>query len=761
MKTEKVSRKTWFTTKLFLIVFVTLSSSVFLFGQQEDADKSQSPYFIVKSENPDVDRLPLLSTSAKVNIAGVIADVKISQVYKNDGQNPLEAIYVFPASSFAAVYSMEMKIGDRTIVAKIEEKEKARKDYEKAIEKGKRASLLEQLRPNVFQMNVGNIQPGDIISVSLKYTELLVPEDGTYSFVYPTVTGPRFMYKDKKSGNSSNYNQPPYQGEGELPLYDFDIDVNLSAGLPIQSVICTTHHVETRFNGTSKAHISIDDTEVQGGNRDFILSYQLAGKEIQSGLMLYEHGDENFFLMMVQPPKRVVPDNIPPREYIFIVDVSGSMHGFPIQTSKTLMRNLVVNLKPTDRFNVLLFAGTSGWLNEKSVLATEENIKNAIFFIDRQQGGGSTMLLPALKKALDFPRQDKSLSRSFVIVTDGYVSVEKEAFDLIRNHANEANTFAFGIGSSVNRFIIEGLAHVGMGEPAIITKPSEAAEIADKFRDYISNPVLTQITTGYGSFDVYDVEPVSVPDVLAQRPVIIYGKYKGAPKGKITVRGYSGDGPYEVVMNVDEVTPDEDNSALRYLWARKRIQLLDDYRQLRYGQKDDNEILELGLKYNLMTAYTSFIAIDTEKVKDSNGKLITVEQPLPLPKGVSNYAVGYEMEISGIKLNKITQECIGEIEDVEFDMLDDVSIEKPISKDQIKKQMEEDIIKQLKRVKRSCKISSEITLKIYLSANGKVSKVEISGYISESDKECAINKIYRWNFGEYNLNEETMFKVEL
>jgi len=755
MRTEKVIQRPWFTTRLFLIVLATLMSSVLMYGQDKDADNSHSPYFVVKCENPEVDKLPLLSTSADVKIAGVIADVTINQKYKNDGQNPLEAIYVFPASSKAAVYAMEMKIGDRIVKAKIEEKEKARKDYEKAIEKGKRASLLEQLKPNVFQMNVGNIMPGDVIEVSLKYTEMLIPEEGKYSFVYPTVVGPRFMYNDKETGNSNNFNQPPYQSEGELPLYDFDINVELSTGMPIQSVACPTHQIETRFNGTSKAHVSLDVVEVLGGNRDFILNYQLAGKEIQSGLMLYEHGDENFFLMMVQPPKRITPDIIPPREYIFIVDVSGSMHGFPIETSKALMRNLVVNLKPTDKFNVLLFAGTSGWLSDKSVFATKENVENAIFFIDRQRGSGTTMLLPALEKALKFPRQDKSLSRTFVIVTDGYVSVEKRAFDLIRNHANEANTFAFGIGSSVNRFIIEGLAHVGMGEPAIITKPAEAAEIADNFRNYISSPVFTQITTGYGSFDVYDVEPVSTPDVFAERPVIIYGKYKGQPKGKITVRGYSGIDPYEVVMNVDEAKPDKDNSAIRYLWARKRIQLLDDYRQLRYGNNKDNEILELGLRYNLMTAYTSFVAIDTETVRDKHGKLITVEQPVPLPKGVSNYAVGCDMEVAEVvtyselsrktpnlpknKDAKIITSVVGDLNTI----------------------LIAEIKKQLNLLKQNCYFTGNAIVKIKVNTDGVVVRVTISSANSSEVEECVKKEIETWDFSNFKLQNELKVKISM
>lgn len=754
MKTGKVNQKGWLTAKLLLIALTVFTSSLIAFGQGENTDKSESPYFLVKSKNPDVDKLPLLSTSADVKIAGVIADVTIYQVYKNDGQHPLEAIYVFPASAKAAVYAMEMKIGNRTVIAKIEEKKKARRDYEEAVKQGRRASLLEQLKPNVFKMNVGNIMPGDVIEVSLKYTELLVPEEGIYSFVYPTVVGPRFMYDGGEEISNENYDQPSYQNEGDLPYYDFDINIQLSTGIPIQNIHCPSHKVVTNYDGTSTATIYLDNLEIRGGNRDFILDYQLAGKQIQSGLLLYEHGDENFFLMMVQPPKRITPEKIPPREYIFIVDVSGSMFGFPLETSKTLLRNLVLNLKPTDRFNVLLFAGTSGWLSEKSVLATKNNIDKAIRVIDNQRGSGSTMLLPALRKALNFPRQDKSLSRSFVIVTDGYVSVEKEAINLIREHANEANTFAFGIGSGVNRYIIEGIAHAGMGEPAVVTKPGEASEIAENFRKYISSPVLTQITTGFGSFDVYDVEPVSVPDVLAERPVIIFGKYRGQPKGEITVRGNTGDGKYEVVVDVDESVPDENNSAIRYLWARKRIQLLDDYRKMSYDNSKENEILDLGLKYNLMTAYTSFVAIDNETARDENGNLITVEQPLPLPEGVSNYAVGCEMEVAEVVGINISKSYTPKHN------FTGVKVTTSLKGEQ-NSRLTSEIKSLIELLKKSCKITSKTLITLRINNDGTIAKIKIHSQNNSEIEDCIKQEIMTWSFSNFQFNDTVDIKVKM
>jgi len=604
-----------------------------------DSDRTFSPYFFVKSEDPETDRLPLKSTKADVHIAGVIADVRVTQVYRNEGKNPLEAVYVFPASTRAAVYAMKMTVGERTIVAEVKERRQAREAYENAKQAGQSASLLEQHRPNVFQMNVANILPGDVIRVELSYTELLIPVDAVYEFVYPTVVGPRYVDSPETGGGSSeNWTANPYLHQNEPPTYDFGMSVTLSAGLPIQEVACSSHKISTNYQGLARASVVLDPSETGGGNRDFILKYRLAGRKIETGLLLFQGMKENFFLLMMQPPKSVAKIQIPPREYIFIVDVSGSMNGFPLDISKTLLRDLISNLRPTDRFNVLLFAGGSRILSERSLPATSENIRHAVHTIERQRGGGGTRLLPALNRALRLPKAE-GFSRTIVVATDGYVSVEKEAFDVIRNNLGRANLFAFGIGSSVNRHLIEGMARMGMGEPFVITRPDQAAEKAGRFRKMIASPVASQITVDYGQFEVYDVEPPHIPDVMADRPVVVFGKWRGTPKGEISVRGFSGDGSFIKTLNTADFRPAKDNAALRYLWARHRIALLSDYNRLGQDGSTIKEITNLGLSYNLLTAYTSFVAIDT-RVRLENGQAVTVKQPLPLPQGVSDLAVG-------------------------------------------------------------------------------------------------------------------------
>ena len=671
---------------IIMIFFLFTAIPAWASPDESGNEGTGAPYFFVKSDDPETDRLPLKKTNVDVGIAGVIADVRVTQVYTNEGENPLEAVYIFPAGTRAAVYGMKMTIGERTIIADIEERKAAREAYEAAKNAGQSASLLEQQRPNVFQMNVANILPGDVIAVELKYTELLVPKDAIYEFVYPTVVGPRYTGPQGDCQPSAeDWTENPYLHEGEAPTSTLDIKVHLNAGMPVARISCDTHETDVLFDGKTAADIHLKKSEKYGGNRDFILKYRLAGGKINTGLMLYEGENENYFLLMMQPPDKIELAAIPPREYIFIVDVSGSMHGFPLDTSKALLKNLIGNLRSIDRFNVLLFAGGSSVLAEQSLPATKHNINQAIHFIDKQHGGGGTQLLPAMKRALSMGGT-AGYSRTLIVATDGYVSVEKETFDLIRNRLRDANMFAFGIGSSVNRFLIHGMARMGMGEPFIVTKPENAGKIANKFRRIIQYPVLTDIEIDYGRFNAYDVEPVAIPDVFADRPVIVFGKWQGGQNGKIRLSGRTGHGTYQQVIDVSETKVDPDSSGLRYLWARHRIAMLADYNKLSPDDEEVKEVTELGLEYNLLTDYTSFVAIDSQKRIKNGESTTTVRQPLPLPKGVSDYAVGgrsagkhMAMAPMAISSGVLQEQAVTESKDTE---------KRPVGKDEAAKKQE-------------------------------------------------------------------------
>lgn len=629
--------------RYWLFVFVSLALPLGTAAAQDGAERTLSPYFFVEGAAEGVEPFALESTRVHANVSGVVADVTVEQTYRNGGSLPINARYVFPASSRAAVHAMQFTLGNKRVLAKIKEREQAKRDYDDAARSGKTASLLEQERPNVFTMSVANILPGDRVVVQLSYSELLVPTDGVYQFVYPTVVGPRYKGAAPiEADGSDEFAASPYLRLGDTPPTTFEIDVAVSTGVPIAQMRSNSHEVDIAWEDQSLARVKLVPNQGFAGNRDFILDYKLAGQQIQSGLLLYEGQSENHFLLMVQPPARVKPEEIPAREYIFVLDVSGSMFGFPLDTAKLLIQDLISHLRPTDSFNVLLFSGDSHLMAKRSVPATAENVARAIAVIGEQHAGGGTELEAALQRVAALPR-DEHVSRSVVVLTDGYIAQERGAFELVAHDLGRTNVFAFGIGSSVNRYLIDGLARVGQGEPFVVTSPATAAAEAQRFRRYIESPVLTEVAVRFKGFDAYDVEPATQPDLFAERPIVVFGKWRGARGGEIEVSGRGATGTFVKKLQVAQTTARQENAALPQLWARSRIARLSDFALESEDPETVRQVTSLGLQYSLLTKHTSFIAV-LEQIRNPNGNAANVDQPLPLPAGVSELAVGGEYE---------------------------------------------------------------------------------------------------------------------
>ncbi|MEQ9503277.1 MAG: VIT domain-containing protein [Deltaproteobacteria bacterium] len=593
----------------------TVAASVLLLAL--GAPAAEAPHFVVSGS----DTLPLRATQTDVHVAGVIAHVRVRQRYENDGANAIEAQYVFAGSTQAAVFGMTMKIGERTIVAKIDERARARRKYETAKDEGRAAALLEQSRPNVLSMNVANIMPGDVVEVTLDYTELLVPERGVYALVIPGVVGARFDGEGGREAWNENPNLPDH-----APGPKFGLRARIVGGAPVRAVKCTTHRIAPQFTGRDVVDVQVLDED--GSDRDFILRYRLDGDAIQTGVLLYEAKGEKFFAATIQPPEHVAPTMIPPREYVFVVDVSGSMRGFPTQTTVTLLEQLLADLRPQDRFNVVLFAGGQTLFAPRSVRATRDQVERAVEVVRHLRGGGGTELLEALNTALGTPRED-TIATSFVIITDGYVNVEREAYALVRRERGRANVFTFGVGRSVNRHLVESLARAGSGRPFVVTNASEARDAAKRFARYVSAPVMTNVRVRFDGFDAYDVEPTAQPDLFGERPLVVFGKYRGAAQGRIQVRGDTGMGAFSRDVDIANASPSDDLVALRYLWARERVAALTE------GDTTEHQeaVTALGLAYGLMTPFTSFVAIDDRVRRHGADPVVTVRQPLPRASG--------------------------------------------------------------------------------------------------------------------------------
>jgi Ca-activated chloride channel family protein len=602
--------------------------------------RSLAPYFVVRGDGGgEVERLPLEETRADVQVAGVLAQVTLTQTFRNSGRKPIEAVYVFPASTRAAVHAMRIRVGARTVEAHIARRADARAEYEAARQDGKRAALLEEERANVFTMSVANVMPGDRLVAELTYSELIVPEQGVYELVTPTVVGPR--YTGGADPAKDRWAARPTLHQGEAAPYRFGFTAHLETALPLRGVESPSHALRVDRRAPTSADVALAAPGEGGGDRDVVLRWRLAGDRVEAGVLLFPAGPQGgWFLAQVEPPARVPAAAIPPREYVFVLDVSGSMHGFPLDTAKALMAKLLPRLRPEDSFNVVFFSGGSRVLSPgRSLPATPENVQKALAVFGSMGGGGGTELLQALEAAYALPRADRRTARSVVVVTDGYVTVEAPAFKLVREHLDEASCFAFGIGSSVNRGLIEALARAGQGEPAVVLSPADAAAAADRLARIVEAPVLSHVQVRFDGLDARDVLPGHLPDLLAERPVVVLGRYEGAPRGRVVVTGESARGRFERALEIDPAAARAEHAPLRVLWARRWVELLDDEHHLAPAKELEEAVTDLGLSHAILTRFTSFVAVDSEVV-NRGGQATRVDQPLPLPQGVSDLAVG-------------------------------------------------------------------------------------------------------------------------
>ncbi len=663
---------------LALVVTVFLASVVLLVPhlQAEVAppgpvlDTPETPGALnVLGKEGVVGRCPLKHTDVKASLAGFVAQVEVTQQFHNPYPDKIEAVYTFPLSQNAAVDDMLMTVGTRTIRGTIKTREAARRVYQEAREAGYVASLLEQERPNIFTQSVANIMPGEEVTITIRYSETLKYEDGWFSFIFPTVVGPRYI---PGAPTSAQPPQPPGTVQPEVPAgtgqpsgtgwapdtdqvpdasritppvtlpgtragHDISIAVEIDAGQPLQKVESVLHQVDTTTEGEVTLVRLRDQATIP--NKDFILRYTTAGPEVGDAVLTHASSELGRFVTLVlQPPTRLRPEQITPKEMVFVMDTSGSMSGDPIEKSKQTMLHCLANLNDQDTFNVITFAGDTHILFPQPVPATDENRGKATAFLASRAGSGGTEMMKAIKAALA-PSDAAGHVRIVVFMTDGYVGNDREIIGEIQRHTN-ARVFSFGIGQSVNRFLLEGMARAGRGIADFVTLGEDGTKVADRFYERLRNPVLTDITVDWGRLPVQDTYPQRIPDLFSAQPVVVYGRYTGSGRGPVTLKGMTAQGPFERTLMVDLPPEEPSHAVLAPQWARARVDHLMNASYVGRLNREqpaaeiEEAITDLGLRYNLVTQYTSFVAVEEMTITEG-GEARTVAVPVEMPEGVS------------------------------------------------------------------------------------------------------------------------------
>jgi Ca-activated chloride channel family protein len=620
------------------------------------AAKSNTPYPAGRLEALGKDGKPLGScplkhTEVTADIAGFIVRVTVRQEFHNTFRHKIEAVYTFPLSQDAAVDRMRMTVGKRVIEGQIKERGEARQIYEQAKAAGHVASLLDQERPNIFTQSVANIEPGEAVEITISYSETLDWKEGMFHFIFPMVVGPRYIPGQQAGPDGLGFAPPttevpdadritpkPTRPETRAG-HDISITVDLDAGLPIRHLESKQHQIDVKYTATDKRRATVRlANAVTIPNKDFVLEYQTASDRIEDTVLAHTDQRGKFFTLVLQPPKRVRSRLVVPKELVFVIDKSGSMSGFPIETAKKAMAMCIDGLNENDTFNLMTFEGGVGFCFPFPVPNTAANRRTAQRYLADLRGSGGTEMMKAIHACLA-GQDDPERLRVVCFMTDGYVGNDMAIIDAVRKNAGTARVFSFGIGTAVNRFLLDGMAHAGRGEVQYILSSEQAAGAGERFYERVRMPVLTDIRLQFAGLDVEEVYPKQIPDLFSAKPVVVKGRYRKGGHGTIILSGKTGEGPFE--RKIDVRLPDEQpqNEVLAPLWARAKVDHLmsQDLTGIQRSQPKPaikEEILGLGLRYQLLTQFTSFVAVEYQRVT-KDGKAETVAVPVEIPEGVS------------------------------------------------------------------------------------------------------------------------------
>ena len=596
---------------------------------------------------------PMLKTDVKISITGIIARTRLTQEFVNPSRikdDWAEGIYVFPLPETAAVDHLRVMVGDRTIVGEIKERAEAKKVYEQAKQDGKRASLVEQERPNIFTTSVANIAPQDRITVEIEYQEQVRYDQGAFSLRFPMVVGPRYIpgtpviVEDQPQGKGWSLNTdqvpdasritPPVQHPHRGPINPVSLAIDLAAGFPLGKIGSPYHDILTIAEPDGRVHISLRQDHVPA-DRDFQLTWQPAGGQAPTATVYQQEQKESTYaLLVVTPPSPDAPLTQVPRETIFVIDTSGSMAGTSIEQARAALLLALTRLTSQDRFNVIQFNSMTHVLFSQPQAVQTDTLRKAVHYVDQLKANGGTEILPALKMALTGTSPSTHL-RQVIFLTDGQVGNEDELFEVIRSRLGKSRLFTIGIGSAPNSHFMRKAAEFGRGTFTYIGSTSEVKAQMDAIFRKLERPVLTDLRME-GLDEATEMFPPRIPDLYDGEPVVVSIKASTVP-AHVSLNGSFGSTPWTTEVALKN-SPSREGLSVH--WARQKIDSLMD--QQRHGHDETStrqSVLDVALTHHLVSKYTSLVAVDTEPIRPTDQSLVTHAMKTNLPEGQNYQAI--------------------------------------------------------------------------------------------------------------------------
>jgi len=586
---------------------------------------------------------PLLKTEIDAAVSGPVVRYRLRHTFVNTSKQWSEAIYTYPLPADSAVDKLKMTIGERVVDGRIEEKGEARRLYNEAKSNGRRASIVEQQRPNIFTTSLANIAPGEHITVEIGFQETLKMRDGGFRLRMPLVVGPRYIPGESVSGFKStgwapptdevtdaHLITPPVRTADEGPGNPVTLRIDLDAGFPLAAIESPSHDLAIENLGDGRAKIALKNTVP--ADKDFTLVWNARADDAPSaGLFTETVNGTRYVLLMLSPPAGEQPVERAPRDLVFVIDTSGSMHGASIDQAKAALRLALDRLKPDDGFRIIRFSNIMSSFRPAKVMATPENIAAAKDYVSALDADGGTEIVKALSHALARQRTRDRLTQ-VVLLTDGAVGNEQALFDVIDRQIGSARLFTVGIGTSPNGYLMTRAAHAGRGTFTFIENADDVAERMTALFRMLEMPALTDVALDWQGGGEAETWPDPVPDLYRGEPVTVLAALPAGTTA-VDVTGRIGDMVWQTQV---PVINGQARPGIAALWARQKIRSLE-HRMRRAEDRDavKADIINTALQFELVSRFTSLVAIDNFKARPDNLALASTEVPTNMPEGWS------------------------------------------------------------------------------------------------------------------------------